>query len=180
MGEINLLLPLEAQLWVNLTKKKMTQFLGEFDCKLDAKGRMSMPSGLRKQISPEAKEKFVLNRGFENCLALYPMDEWQKISAEINQLNMFVKKNREFARYFYRGASELELDAAGRLLLPKRMCEYAGIDKDVILSAWSNKIEVWSKEKFEAMLNDEPSDFATLAEEVMGKINRGGEHGEVS
>lgn len=158
----------------------MTRFLGEFECKLDAKGRLSLPSGLRKQLSPEAKDKFVLNRGFENCLALYPMNEWEKISAEVNQLNMYVKKNREFARYFYRGASELELDAAGRLLLPKRMSEYAGIDKDIILSAWHNKIEIWSKEKFEALLNDEPKDFASLAEEVMGKLKEGGDQSGVS
>jgi MraZ protein len=110
----------------------MTQFLGEFECKLDAKGRLSMPSGLRKQLAPESNEKFVVNRGFENCLALYPFNEWQKISAEVNQLNMYVKKNREFARYFYRGATELELDAAGRLLLPKRLCEYAAVDKEII------------------------------------------------
>lgn len=158
----------------------MTQFLGEFDCKLDAKGRLMMPSALRKQISPEAKEKFVLNRGFENCLALYPMNEWEKISAEVNRLNMYVKKNREFARYFYRGATELELDATGRLLLPKRLCEYAGIDKEIILSAFSNKIEVWARDKFEALLNDEPADFAALAEEVMGKVNQGGAAGDVS
>jgi MraZ protein len=158
----------------------MTQFLGEFECKLDAKGRLSMPSGLRKQLAPEANEKFVVNRGFENCLALYPFNEWQKISAEVNQLNMYVKKNREFARYFYRGATELELDAAGRLLLPKRLCEYAAVDKEIILSAWSNKIEVWSKEKFEALMNDEPSDFSILAEEVMGKLNNGGSTNELS
>ena len=152
----------------------MTQFLGEYECKLDAKGRMMMPMGLRKQVHPDALEKFVLNRGFESCLALYPMNEWQAISAQINQLNQFVKKNREFARYFYRGASELELDSTGRILLPKRLLEYAGIDKDVILSAWSNKIEIWSPDKFEALLKDEPDDFAVLAEEVMGKANKEG------
>jgi MraZ protein len=157
----------------------MTSFIGEFDCKLDAKGRLMLPTGLRKQLSPDSREKFVVNRGFESCLALYPFDEWQKISAEINQLNQFVKKNREFARYFYRGASELELDATGRILFPKRMMEYAGIDKEVILSAWSNKIEVWDPAKFDALLKDEPDDFSALAEEVMGKINRG-ENGAVS
>ena len=151
----------------------MTQFLGEYECKLDAKGRMLLPMGLRKQVHPDALEKFVLNRGFESCLAMYPMNEWQAISAEINQLNQFVKKNREFARYFYRGATEMELDATGRLLLPKRLLEYAGVDKDVILSAWSNKIEIWSPEKFEELLKDEPHDFAALAEEVMGKANKG-------
>ena len=158
----------------------MTQFLGEFECKLDAKGRLMLPSALRKQVSPEAQEKFVVNRGFENCLALYPLNEWQKISAEVNRLNMYVKKNREFARYFYRGATELELDAAGRLLIPKRLLEYAVADKDIILSAFANKIEVWSKEKFESVLNDEPADFASLAEEVMGKLNPGGATGDVS
>ena len=157
----------------------MTSFLGEFDCKLDAKGRMMLPMGLRKQVHPDSLEKFVVNRGFESCLALYPLNEWQKISAEINQLNQFVKKNREFARYFYRGATELELDATGRLLLPKRLMEYAGIDKEVILSAWSNKIEVWAPEKFETLLKNEPDDFSALAEEVMGKINKG-EHGTIS
>ena len=151
----------------------MTQFLGEYECKLDAKGRMMLPVGLRKQVHPDAMEKFVVNRGFESCLALYPLNEWQAISAEINQLNEFVKKNREFARYFYRGASELELDSTGRILLPKRLLDYAGIDKDVILSAWSNKIEIWAPEKFEALLKDEPDDFASLAEEVMGKVNKG-------
>ncbi len=158
----------------------MTQFLGEYDCKLDAKGRLSLPSALRKQISPEANEKLVVNRGFENCLALYPMNEWLKISAEVNQLNMYVKKNREFARYFYRGATELELDAAGRILLPKRLSEYAGVDKDIILSAWSNKIEIWSKENFEKLLREEPADFSTLAEDVMGKLKKGGDAGEIS
>ena len=151
----------------------MTQFLGEYECKLDVKGRMMLPVGLRKQVHPDAMEKFVVNRGFESCLALYPLNEWQAISAEINQLNEFVKKNREFARYFYRGASELELDTTGRILLPKRLLDYAGIDKDVILSAWSNKIEIWAPEKFEALLKDEPDDFASLAEEVMGKVNKG-------
>ncbi|MBL0095833.1 MAG: division/cell wall cluster transcriptional repressor MraZ [Bacteroidetes bacterium] len=154
----------------------MSQFQGEFECKLDAKGRLSLPSALRKQMAPEAKEKFMVNRGFENCLALYPMDEWQKISDEINNLNMYVVKNREFARYFFRGAMELELDAAGRILLPKRMLEHAGVSKELVLYGWGNKIEIWSVEGYAKLLKDEPKDFAALAEEVMGKINlnRGG------
>jgi MraZ protein len=152
----------------------MSQFHGEFECKLDAKGRLSMPAALRKQVSPEAGERFMLNRGFENCLALYPMDEWKKISDVINGLNMFVAKNREFARYFFRGATELELDAAGRLLLPRRLCEYAGIEKELVLYGWSNKIEVWSVERYNNLIHEEPKDFSALAEEVMGKLNFGG------
>lgn len=146
----------------------MANFIGEFECKLDAKGRLMLPSGLRKQLDPAAQESFVLNRGFEKCLVLYPKNEWEGISAEINKLNQYVKKNREFIRYFYRGASELGLDGTGRILFPKRMLSYAGVEKQVVLFAYSNRIEVWDKAIYDGLLTDEPDDFAALAEEVMG------------
>lgn len=146
----------------------MTNFIGEFDCKLDPKGRLMLPSGLRKQLDPAAQEKFVLNRGFEKCLVLYPKNEWDVISAEVNQLNQYVKKNRDFIRYFYRGASELNLDGTGRVLLPKRLLEYAGIGKELVMFAYSNRIELWDKATYDNLLTDEPEDFASLAEEVMG------------
>ena len=152
----------------------MSNFLGEFDCKLDTKGRMMIPSGLKKQLSPEAQEKFVLNRGFEKCLVLYPFNEWQKISNEINALNLYNKKNRDFVRYFYRGATELTLDNVNRLLLPKRLLDYASIERDAILFAYSNRIEVWSKELYDTLLTDEPENFSQLAEDVMGD-GRGGD-----
>lgn len=147
----------------------MTQFLGEYECKLDPKGRLMLPAGLKKQLSPEAQDRFVINRGFEKCLVLYPLNEWKVISDEVNQLNLYAKKNREFARYFFRGASELSLDATSRLLLPKSLLEYASIDKEIVLFAYSNRIEVWSKSNYDVLLNEEPEDFANLAEEVMGK-----------
>ncbi|GIK68802.1 MAG: division/cell wall cluster transcriptional repressor MraZ [Bacteroidetes bacterium] len=150
----------------------MSNFIGEFDCKLDPKGRLMMPSGLRKQLEPAAQEKFVINRGFEKCLVLYPKNEWDGISAEVNKLNQFVRKNREFIRYFYRGATELLLDNTGRLLLPKRLAEYADINKEIVLFAYSNRIEVWDKKTYENLLTDEPDDFARLAEEVMGGSNK--------
>src|SRR3546814_11062159 len=107
----------------------MTQFLGEYECKIDSKGRIMLPVGLRKQVSPEAQERFVVNRGFEKCLALYPYDEWQRISAEVNTLNLSNKKTRGFARYFFRGATELSLDGHGRVLMPRPLLGYAGIGK---------------------------------------------------
>ena len=146
----------------------MTNFIGEFDCKLDAKGRLMLPSSLRKQLDPAAQEQFVMNRGFEKCLVLYPKNEWAHISAEVNKLNQYVKKNREFIRYFYRGATELGLDGTGRMLFPKRMLEYAGAKKEVVLFAYGNRIEVWDKEVYDGLLTDEPDEFAALAEEVMG------------
>lgn len=146
----------------------MSNFIGEFDCKVDVKGRFLLPSGLKKQISPDAKEKFVVNRGFEKHLTLYPWNEWQKISAEVNKLNLFVKKNRVFHRMFNNGATELELDATSRLLLPKSLMDYAGIDKDIVLFAYSNRIEIWSTAEYNKMLNDDSVDFGSLAEDVMG------------
>tara|TARA_B100001109_G_scaffold255753_1_gene260556 strand:+ start:4415 stop:4888 length:474 start_codon:yes stop_codon:yes gene_type:complete len=155
----------------------MTNFIGEFDCKLDAKGRLMVPSGLRKQLDPAANESFVINRGFEKCLVLYPKNDWERISSEVNQLNQYVKKNREFIRYFYRGATELSLDGNGRILLPKRLQEYGGVGKEVVLFAYSDRIEIWDKDTYENLLTDEPDDFANLAEEVMGGMNadKGGE-----
>ena len=127
-----------------------------------------LPSSLRKQLDPAAEERFVMNRGFEKCLVLYPKNDWAHISAEVNKLNQYVKKNREFIRYFYRGATELGLDGTGRMLFPKRMLEYAGAKKEVVLFAYGNRIEVWDKEVYDGLLTDEPDEFAALAEEVMG------------
>ena len=146
----------------------MTNFIGEFECKLDTKGRLMLPSSLRKQLDPAAQERFVMNRGFEKCLVLYPKNDWEYISAEVNKLNQYVKKNREFIRYFYRGATELGLDGTGRILFPKRLLEYAGAEKEVVLFAHGNRIEVWDKKAYNNLLTDEPDEFANLAEEVMG------------
>jgi MraZ protein len=150
----------------------MTNFIGEYECKLDAKGRLMLPSSLRKQLDPSAQEKFVMNRGFEKCLVLYPKNDWKYISEEVNKLNQYVKKNREFIRYFYRGATELGLDGTGRMLFPKRMLEYAGVEKEVVLFAYGNRIEVWDKETYNGLLTDEPDEFAMLAEEVMGNSSK--------
>jgi len=158
----------------------VTNLIGEFECRLDDKSRVILPSGLKKQISPEAQDRFVINRGFENCLVLYPMNEWKGISEEINRLNLYNRKNRDFARYFYRGATELTLDNASRLLLPKSLLSYAGIVRDVVLFAFSNRIEVWARDRYEKLMTDEPADFSLLAEEVMGKQEKNDRSDDVS
>ena len=146
----------------------MPSLLGEFECRLDAKARLILPAALRKQLPVECGERFVVNRGFEQHLTLYPLTEWRRISAELNRLNLYVKKNRDFVRYFHRGATELELDGSGRLLLPRRLLDYAGIQQAVILLAYANRIECWDPTLYENLLSDEPADFSRLAEEVMG------------
>lgn len=149
-----------------------TNLIGEFECKVDEKSRIILPSSLKKQISQEAQERFVINRGFEGCLVLYPMNVWKETTEQINKLNLYVQKNRNFVRLFYNGATELMLDSQNRLLLPKTLLNYAGIEKEVILFAYSDRIEVWNKEKYQQLVSQEPADFAQLAEDVMGKQER--------
>ena len=150
----------------------MSHLIGEFDCKLDAKGRLMVPSGLKKQLPSADAEGLVINRGFEKHLVIYSKAEWDKVTAELAQLNQYEEKNRKFIRYFTRGATELSLDASGRVLLPKSLLEYAGIGAEVVLSCQFNKIEVWAKDAYDAQLDDEPENFSSLAEEVMGKGRR--------
>ncbi len=143
---------------------RTNQFLGEYDCKLDAKGRLKMPGALLKQIGGDENLRLVINRGFEKHLMLYPIDIWEIKTKEINQLNINIAQQRQAIRYFYRGATELELDSSERINLPGSLMEYAGIDKDVVLYAYQNQIEIWAKDKYEEMIANEPDEFTQLAE----------------
>ncbi len=150
----------------------MVQLLGEFDCKLDTKGRLMVPASLKKQLPGVEQEGLVINRGFEKHLVIYPKKVWEGIVAELSKLNQYEKKTREFIRFFTRGASELTLDSSGRVLLPKSLLDFAGISGDVVLACQFNKIEVWAKASYDNLLDNEPENFANLAEEVMGNKDR--------
>ncbi len=155
----------------NLIKiDNMLELLGEFECKIDAKGRMRLPSSLLKQLG-EGTQTFVVNRGVERCLTLYPKSVWDILSARVKKLNPYVAKNRKFIRYFYRGATELSPDSSERVLLTKNLLEYAGIEKDAVLFAINDRMEIWSKASYHGELDEEPEDFSTLAESVMGDVN---------
>ncbi len=151
----------------------MSHFLGEFDCKLDAKGRMMIPSNLKKQLPEAEREGLVINRGFEKHLVIYTKKEWDLITDDLSKLNPYEKKSRDFIRYFTRGATDLTLDSANRILFPKALMEYAGISGEVVLSCQLNKIEVWAREAYDLQMDNEPENFANLAEEVMGNSGRG-------
>ncbi|MCD0488424.1 division/cell wall cluster transcriptional repressor MraZ [Pedobacter sp. MC2016-14] len=153
----------------------MVQLLGEFDCKLDAKGRLMVPSSLKKQLPDVEQEGLVINRGFEKHLVIYPKKVWESIVEELSKLNPYEPKTREFIRYFTRGATELTLDAAGRVNLPNSLLESVGISNntELILACQFDKIEVWSKSAYEALFDKEPENFAALAAEVMGNKMRG-------
>lgn len=147
----------------------MKAIVGTYECKVDAKGRLMIPSGMKKQL-PEVNEGFVLKRSvFEKCLELWPMAEWQIMMEKINQLNRFNKKNDLFVRKFMAGVKLVDIDDNGRLLIAKDLMAFADIKKEIVLSSKINIIEIWDKDLYENLLSDEDLDFADLAQEVMGK-----------
>ncbi|QNM84394.1 division/cell wall cluster transcriptional repressor MraZ [Polaribacter pectinis] len=150
----------------------MINLIGTYECKADAKGRMMFSSAFKKQLSSVLSEGFVVKRAvFQPCLELYPMKEWNLMMEKINKLNKFKKKNNDFIRRFTAGVKIVELDASGRILIPKDLCGFADIKKQVVMSSSVNIIEIWDKENYEKAIDDAALDFADLAEEVMGNID---------
>ncbi|MEI7471324.1 MAG: division/cell wall cluster transcriptional repressor MraZ [Chitinophagaceae bacterium] len=148
----------------------MIGFLGEYESTLDGKGRFLLPAGFKKQLPQEGSAQFVINRGFEKCLTLYPMISWEPIFKNISALNDFDPKVREFRRYFLNGATIVEPDSAGRILLQKSLIEHAGLEKDIVLVSAVNKIEIWDKSKYTKFFESfSPESFSNLANEVMNK-----------
>ena len=148
----------------------MLNLIGEYDLRLDAKGRLSFPAGLRKQLDGELQKGFVLNRDvFKPCLVLYPLVEWEQTQSMLRRLNRFVEKNLEFIRRFMNGATPLELDASDRLLLPKNLMDHAGVGKDIKMIGMVDRVEIWSKEAHAKMLREQV-DLTALAEDVMGSL----------
>lgn len=150
----------------------MDTIIGTYECKVDAKGRLLLPAPLKKQLASSLQNGFVLKRSvFQPCLELYPMNEWDVMMQKINKLNRFVKKNNDFIRRFTAGVKVVEIDALGRLLVPKDLVMYASIAKEVVFSSAVNIVEIWDKDLYEKSISGEDVDFADLAEEVMGNIN---------
>lgn len=149
----------------------MAGLVGEYECTLDEKGRFLFPAGLRKQLSAESKEMFMMNKGFENCLSLYPMDEWEKTSERLSKLNLFKPKNRMFYRLFHQGAKQLSLDKAGRILIPTALMERIGLKKEIMLTAYNDRIEIWDRQEYFQFMEENIGDFSDLADEVMGEID---------
>jgi len=112
---------------------------------------------------------FVINRGFEKCLVMYPLSSWQTVSTKVKKLNTFKKKHREFVRYFFRGASDVGCDGNDRILVPKQLQTYAGITKDIVLFGHADKIEIWDKQRYDELLNVDAEIYADLADEIMNE-----------
>jgi len=150
----------------------VVNLIGTYECKADIKGRLMLPSQLKKQLNSVLEGGFVLKRAvFQPCLELYPMSEWNMLMQKVNKLNRFVKKNNDFIRRFTAGVKIVELDASGRLLIPKDLHSFAGISKEIVLSSAVNIVEIWDKDNYEKAIDDATVDFAQLAEDVMGHDN---------
>lgn len=149
----------------------MATFIGEYECKIDAKGRLLLPAGLLKQFPENLKERFVVSKSvFEKCLVLNPMDAWEELMKKLSKLNpRFNRQHNEFIRRFTDGNIMVELDSANRILIPKNLMEFAKIKGDLVLTSNMDTIEIWSAKEHKSRMNSyDPDDFARLAEEVMG------------
>jgi len=152
----------------------MISFLGEYESTIDTKGRFLLPAAFKKQLPKDDEGQFVINRGFEKCLTLYPLQAWKPIFANISKLNDFDPKVRSFRRIFLNGASPVDMDSAGRILLPKNLMEHANLEKDIVLVSALNKIEIWDKKTYDQLFDSVSSeDFSKIAEEVMNKPEAG-------
>jgi len=128
----------------------MKPLIGTHECKADVKGRIMLPSSLKKQLSFVLQDGFVLKRAvFQNCLELYPITEWNELIENVNSLNRFKKKNNDFIRRFTAGVRLVELDSSGRFLIPKDLIDFANISKEIVISSSVNIIEIWDKSSYE-------------------------------
>jgi MraZ protein len=153
----------------------MHTLIGTYECKADAKGRLMLPVALKKQLISSLAKGFVLKRAvFQPCLELYPLQEWEALMQKVNKLNRFKKKNNDFIRRFTAGVKAIELDISGRLLIPKDLIGFAGIKKEIVVSSAINIVEIWDKAQYEKAIDDAASDFASLAEDVMGQDDADG------
>ncbi len=147
----------------------MLNLIGTYECKIDAKGRLMLPGAFKKQLAPIIQDGFVLKRAvFQKCLELYPIAEWNILSAKVNGLNRFNKKNDEFIRRFNAGVKPVEVDSTGRILVSKDLSSFAGLEKMIVVNAAFNILEIWDKDLYEKAIDEAAVDFADLAEEVMG------------
>ncbi len=153
----------------------MAYFIGDHTCKLDSKGRILFPAALKKQLKSES-DRFVIKKDlFENCLVLYTNDEWERQNQLIRSVtNPFNKEHNRFVRGFSRGTAEIILDASSRMLIPKRLLDLIGADKEIVLSGQDSKIEVWTKEAYDGLEEDE-NEFASLAEKIMDGLQNQGD-----
>jgi len=147
----------------------MTFFTSEYECKLDAKGRLVLPARIKSQLPESDSQELVLRRGFEQCLIIYPLAEFKKVFSKISSLSEFNEEYRKLQRNFLSGVVQVELDANGRFVIPKQMLTYAQIDKDAILVGTGTRVEVWNPSIYEKHLIQDQSELSKLTEKYLSE-----------
>ncbi len=147
----------------------MTTFIGDITCKIDSKGRVLFPATLKKQITTSNSGSFVIKKDiFENCLILYPIDEWERqVQIIRKKLNPYNREHSKFLRGFYKDTQEVNLDSNNRFLISKNLLNLISAKKEVQLIGLDSKIEIWAKEYYQDMAHNE-NEFAQLAEKILG------------
>ncbi|QCX32588.1 division/cell wall cluster transcriptional repressor MraZ [Caloramator sp. E03] len=136
-------------------------FIGEYQHAIDSKNRIIIPSKFREELG----STFVITKGLDGCLYCYPMDEWKKLEEKLKALPLTNKDARAFVRFFFSGAADIEVDKQGRALIPQNLIEYAGIIKEIVSIGVSNRIEIWSKEKWDEY-NEQNINYEEIAEKM--------------
>lgn len=151
----------------------MIPLQGEFICRVDAKGRFMLPAALRTQLSEVVQEGFIVKKSiFSPCLELFPLSTWNELNRKIiSKLNRFVKKHNDFIRAYNAGLRELEIDNAGRLLVPHDLAVFAGLEGDIVVAAKMDCIEIWDKTRYDSVVASAQDDISALAEDILGNIN---------
>lgn len=138
--------------------------MGEYQHSVDAKGRLIVPAKFREALG----ETFVVTRGLDNCLFGYPMNEWRKLEEKLKGLPMTKKDTRAFARFFFSGATEVEIDKQGRINIPSTLITHAHLEKECVVLGVSNRIEIWAKDAWEIYFNESEQSFNEIAENMIG------------
>lgn len=154
----------------------MKKVLGEYTCKVDNKGRIRLPSGLLDSLPPEDRDYFIVSRGFEQCLYLFPMKAWDKFIELFDNLNVLDQQSRMLQRIVYRGATQLKRDNVDRLNFPNKLLEWARIEPgaEVVLAGVRDRIEIWSVEEWERQFDVSAEQMNMLAQEVLQKTGANG------
>ena len=141
-------------------------FMGEYHHSIDIKGRLIIPSKLRDELG----ENIIVTRGLDGCLFLYPNEHWNTIINKYNELPD-TKDKRQFLRIFLSGATTCEYDKQGRINIPKPLTEYAGLQKDCIIIGTLEKLEIWSKERWEAFISENEENMSEIADNLFNNVN---------
>ena len=147
----------------------MATFIGDYPCKVDVKGRIILPMAFKKQMPPAAQDHFVVRKDiFENCLVLYALDDWNRQLEKIRKrINPYNREHNMFLRNFFKGTAELSLDSNNRMLIPKRLLDIIGAERDVVLAGEDGRIEIWAASVYDT-IGMAADDFANLAEKLLG------------